>query len=620
MLSARNSQSGFAHFVVIFLLLAGLAVGIFLVSRPTNLKPKADTLKPIVTRGYIIEFTDPPPTNRPDGGEPTPEEIKADQQPKINGILDTLNINPSSTSSGTSRPEADDSKEVILQQYTTALNAVAMDITADEVNSLKGAQLSYIKHIYPNLQGELALKESVPLIGANKLWVTPEKVGSSTYLTGKNTIIAILDTGVGGDNDDSSLPLSKKVLFGRNFAKDSTEPRDQGRDEHGHGTHVASIATENGSLEGVAREAKIVSFKVFDKSGAGYMADVIQGVQASMNTLIDSDPANNISVINISLSIDCKRYYGGYNQNCGPDDPLSKAVDNAVDRGIVVVVAAGNTGPGMGTITSPGTSRKAITVGSIDKKKVLASDSSKGPVSFTNGQGVKETLNKPDILAPGVGICAAEWGNYQSYARCFDGQHILKNGTSMSAPHIAGIAAILRQAYPDKTALQIKEMVLNNADNLNFDPNSQGKGMVNATKIFAQFIPGATPIPTPKPPSTKAPKPTKTPKTGISSIPTVTVEPISTNADLKIKISWSGLAGITATDWLGIFTPGDSDSAYKAKIYLNCSQTSPKKGRTTGFCLITPAALQPALTPGEYEVRIFVANGVVAKSSLFQIR
>ncbi len=494
-----------------------------------------------------------------------------------------------------------------------------MDITAEEVNSLKSAQLPYIKHIYPNLKGELALSESVTLIGANKLWDTPEKVGSSNFLTGKNQIIAILDTGVGGDNDDSALPLSKKVLFGRNFAKDSTEARDKGEDEHGHGTHVASIASENGILKGVAREAKIASFKVVDKSGEFWMDDVVAGIQASLNTLTDADPANNINVINISLQIDCKGLYGGYNDRCGPDDPLSKAVDNAVDKGIVVVVAAGNTGPEAATITSPGTARKAITVGSVDKKKVLASNSSKGPISFINEQGVRETLNKPDILAPGVSICAAQWKSYASSARCFDNQHISLSGTSMATPHISGFAAILRQAYSDKTPLEIKDMILNNADDLKINVNSQGKGLVNATKIFAQFIPGATPVPTPKPVVTKVPKPTKVPK-GAVTPPSVTVEPMSTNADLKIKISWTGLVRMLTTDWLGIFTPNASNSDYKAKIYLNCSQASPKKGRTPGFCLITPASLKPALLPGEYEVRIFNGQNVVAKSSLFQIQ
>ncbi|MCK5234119.1 MAG: S8 family serine peptidase, partial [Candidatus Aenigmarchaeota archaeon] len=132
----------------------------------------------------------------------------------------------------------------------------------------------------------------------------------------------------------------EKVIGGYDFVNDDNDPMD----DNGHGTHVAGTAAGNGSLKGVAPDAKLLAYKVLDAYGSGSSSDVIAGIEQAVNDSAD--------VISLSLG-----------SSGNPDDPASVAVDNAVDAGVVVVVAAGNSGPYAQTIMSPGTARNAITVG-----------------------------------------------------------------------------------------------------------------------------------------------------------------------------------------------------------------------------------------------------------------
>src|SRR5207245_2671713 len=100
-----------------------------------------------------------------------------------------------------------------------------------------------------------------------------------------------------------------------------------------------------------------------------------------------------------------------------PDDPLAQAVDNAVEAGVVCAVAAGNSGSDYFTISSPGVSRRAITVGASDKSDHIAGFSSRGPSNVTYDL-------KPDVVAPGVSITSAWLGG---------GERTL-SGTSMATP------------------------------------------------------------------------------------------------------------------------------------------------------------------------------------------
>lgn len=283
---------------------------------------------------------------------------------------------------------------------------------------------------------------------------------------------------------DYPLPsqiYNQKVIGGYNFVDLNTDSLD----DHGHGTHVAAIAAGNGALKGVAPDANLIAYKVLNSYGSGYLSIIISAIDSAISTRFDEDSSNDIDVINLSLGTYCGSTGSEYSDYCGPSDPLSTAVDNAVESGIVVAAAAGNGGRYKDLISSPGTATKAITVGAIDKLKKIADFSSRGPVIW---KGVN--LKKPDIVAPGVSICSAElFGLVYLDNRCIDDKHISLNGTSMATPHVAGLAALVIQAHPDWNTEQIKKAIKDSAQNIGYDYNTQGAGVVNANKLFNVISP-----------------------------------------------------------------------------------------------------------------------------------
>ncbi len=290
-----------------------------------------------------------------------------------------------------------------------------------------------------------------------------------------------------------SNPFNSKVVDGYDFIDKDPYPWDY----NGHGTHVAATIAGDGVLKGVAPGAKIVALRALDKKGSGSTATIVAAIDRAVQLKLDSDKSNDIDILSMSLGANCE---GHYNIYCGPDDPLSQSVDRAIDSGITVVVAAGNNGAPR-TIGSPGTSRKAITVGAVDKQLKLANFSSQGPVEISG-----ETIIKPDIVAPGVDICAAKWVGAWRYTHgCLDQFHAAISGTSMATPHVAGVAALIKQAHSSWIPNKIKEVIKSTAASLNLDPNQQGAGFIDALKAV-QFIdteptPTITPsiLPTPTP-------------------------------------------------------------------------------------------------------------------------
>lgn len=151
--------------------------------------------------------------------------------------------------------------------------------------------------------------------------------------------------------------------------------------------------------------------------------------------------------------------------------------------GVVFTIAAGNSGPAPGTISSQGISRKAITVGAACQPhnncpSPVANFSSRGPVTWTDRNGRQQTIDKPDIVAPGVAICVAD--RRLGRTRCVSDIHRSLSGTSMATPHAAWVVALLRQAHPEMNPEQIKQIIMQSATNLVLDRNTQGAGLVNA--------------------------------------------------------------------------------------------------------------------------------------------
>ncbi|MEK6861203.1 MAG: S8 family serine peptidase, partial [Nanoarchaeota archaeon] len=178
------------------------------------------------------------------------------------------------------------------------------------------------------------------------------------------------------------------------------------------------------------------------------------------------------------------------------DDDMSEASDNAMQAGVITFIAAGNSGPGGNpncrhnnifpnqpfgffSICSPGTSLKAITVGASDKFDNLAGFSGRGYALFANNS---VSAIKPDLTAPGVAITSTVPTG--SCSICDPSGYKALQGTSMATPHVSGVAALLKQAYPSWTAADIKLALINPSIDLGNIPVEQGTGRVDAFKSY----------------------------------------------------------------------------------------------------------------------------------------
>lgn len=229
-----------------------------------------------------------------------------------------------------------------LQNYTLTFNGFAVETSESTIDQF--ASLPGVEAVYPDKQIQLELEESLTPIGAKDVWDMPNDDSNKT--TGKGINVAVIDTGIDYTHPDlgGEFGPGSKVVSGYDFVNNNDDPMDN----HGHGTHVAGIISANGELKGVAPEANLIAYKVFNDQGAGSTSDIIAAIEEAIN------PENpyRADVINMSL--------GGSGDG---SDPLAIAAENAVKSGVSVVTSAGNQGPGYQTISSPGGAEGVITVG-----------------------------------------------------------------------------------------------------------------------------------------------------------------------------------------------------------------------------------------------------------------
>ncbi|SED83203.1 S8 family serine peptidase [Jiangella alba] len=297
-------------------------------------------------------------------------------------------------------------------------------------------------------------EDSAPQIGAPDAW--------AAGFTGDGVTVAVLDTGI----DTTHPDLAGKVVAEANFSvSDSTT------DRFGHGTHVASIvagtgAASDGQRRGIAYEADLLNVKVLDDGGSGPMSEVIAGMEWAV--------ANGADVVNLSLGV-----RGGYTDGT---DPASQAVDRlSAESDALFVIAAGNDGPGDGTVTTPGAATSALTVGAVDKQDGLAGFSSRGPRAG-------DFALKPDVTAPGVGIIAARAAGAVIGTPVGD-DYLALDGTSMATPHVAGAAALLAQQRPDWAGPDLKAALASTtAPNAALTVYEQGAGRVDLARATTQQV------------------------------------------------------------------------------------------------------------------------------------
>ena len=319
-----------------------------------------------------------------------------------------------------------------------------------------------VKRIYLNRTLKAHLNKASDSVGA--------RVAHKLGITGKGVTIAFLDSGVHLHPD-----IKGRVLAFRDLIRFKKKPYD----DNGHGTHVAGCAAGNGKMSkgkyrGTAPEANIVSVKVMNRDGFINEANVIAAIQ----WCIMNKEKYNIRIINLSL---------GLPKNISSnEDPLCNAVERAVAEGIVVVKSAGNYGPKLNTITSPGNSPLVVTVGSMNDEKA---DIGKPVADFSSRGTIKRgKYSKPDLVAPGVSIVSLRApGSFLDQS--FPKQRVKKryfklSGTSMSAPIVSGMVAQLLQKNPQLTPKKVKNILRRHAQNLYEPSYVQGSGKPDMRKIL----------------------------------------------------------------------------------------------------------------------------------------
>mmetsp|Transcript_3184 Transcript_3184/g.6040 ORF Transcript_3184/g.6040 Transcript_3184/m.6040 type:complete len:733 (-) Transcript_3184:110-2308(-) len=242
--------------------------------------------------------------------------------------------------------------------------------------------------------------------------------------TGKGAHVYVIDTGINQEHVEFALPGGEsRAVFGEEFASDGYQ-----EDGNGHGSHCAGTAA--GSTYGIARDATVVGVKVLSASGSGSTSGVINGVSWAVSNA--KKVANNKAAV-LSLSL------GG-----GKSTSMNKAVNDAANAGMIVVVAAGNDNSNAcnySPASAGGNARNGgvITVGSTTKSDTRSSFSNYGACV--------------DIFAPGSSIKSAWKG-------AVDASNTI-SGTSMATPHVAGVAAILLEKHNfDRDAAQAELLAI----------------------------------------------------------------------------------------------------------------------------------------------------------------
>jgi thermitase len=339
------------------------------------------------------------------------------------------------------------------------------------------------------------------IIQANLAWDITQ--GSSSI------VVAVVDSGVDPNHPD----LAGKLLPGYDFANNDSDPSD----DNGHGTHVAGIVgalTNNGvGTASIGFNTRILPVKVLNAYNSGYWDWVANGIVYAVN--------HGAHIINLSL--------GGTT----PSSVLQDAVNYAWSRGALIVAAAGNNGNDVPFY--PAAYDVVMGVAATDYNDARWGLSNYG--SFVS------------VSAPGASVYSTYWDSGTSTYRYM-------SGTSMAAPHVSGVAALLLAQDAGRSNAELRTIIESTADDLGdpgWDPYF-GHGRVNAyravtyqgsggdpqppapTPTPTSELPTSTPTPTPEPPTpTPTSKPPTVTTTPTPEPPTPTPTPVPNEPSIRVK-------------------------------------------------------------------------------------
>ncbi len=373
-----------------------------------------------------------------------------------------------------------------------------------------------IYHVWPDFEVSAFINKSVSTVKA-------DAVQKSFSAAGEGITWAVMDSGIQRDHRHFSAyaNIDPDSTLHRDFTVDGNDPFD---DENGHGTHVAGIIagewqsapdapvnerplaisrylksetkdvqyveTRLERVSGMAPRCRLVSLRVLDEDGKGSVSNLIAAIE-HIQQVNGYGRRLLIHGVNMSVGYDFEPEWFA----CG-QSPLCTEVDRLVKSGVVVVVAAGNTGYGtlkstIGTssagmaltINDPGNADLAITVGATHRDMPhvygVSYFSSKGPT----GDG----RLKPDLVAPGEKIISCAAGILKdegAKGRACD--YVETSGTSMAAPHVSGVIAAflsVRREFIGRPE-RVKEIFMATATDLRRDRYFQGAGLVDAMRAI----------------------------------------------------------------------------------------------------------------------------------------
>lgn len=409
----------------------------------------------------------------------------------------------------------------------------ALTVSGDKLEKL--ARTDGVKGIYKDQKLKvLALpgKSSDP----SSLSTSIDDPRNNKGFTGKGVTVALIDTGADGDHET----LAGKIVAFKDFVNNQTTPYD----DNGHGTHCASlVAGDKGT--GVAPGAELVVIKVMDREGACYMSDALK----ALDWCLENKDRYGIKVISFSV--------GGESPSDGTS-LLDEACNKMVEKGLVMCVAAGNSGPASSSIVIPGDAENVITVGAVDNSGTIFELSSRGPTA--NGDV------KPDLVTLGVDVVSALAGSKCSKSSV--------SGTSMAVPQVSGAAAVLLEAEPDLGPADVKRVLLKTADDLGPSglDNVYGYGALNLTGALHSIKaarPGLSPPDLEKIALNRndaaAGEPVMIEAHALGDIRTINANIIGPDRNLEIPMDDFDGNGIFSARWeTSFWTPGD----YQIKVDL----------------------------------------------------
>lgn len=307
--------------------------------------------------------------------------------------------------------------------------------------------------------------------------------GFTTSLNGSGVIVAVADSGLDADHGD----FGARVLSNTDVVGDGSTA-----DRHsGHGTHVACTVLGDGSrggYAGVAPQAELI-FQAMENDNNG------QFLSPSLNYILNQAYSQGARIHTNSWGSSQVSDQGKYTSSAEDIDDRTAAYDrtHANQEGLLVLFAAGNDGPGTGTVGAPSTAKNTLTVGNHQNRysgapDTMMSGSSRGPTD--------DGRIKPDVVAPGgyVRSCRAQEAGDTGSASWSNQYYLEYTGTSMATPNAAGAAALVREYLveialrPEPQGALVKALLILGAQDMgtrNIPNDDEGWGRVNLRDTLA---------------------------------------------------------------------------------------------------------------------------------------